>query len=1397
MPRLLSDVVGTVLLSCCLVSSAIAQSLPNVVPDHRRTSSSDIIDLASGRLKGHLWVATKSGSTGSHFGGYKPDNQAFAGFSVTSFVPTSVACITDSLLVAVRSTGSPCATTWRVYTHSGTQTASVTPSDLTSCVIDAAVGPDSLLYLLTDAAEVYVYHPTSGSTKVRSFNAANPSASSSTPSALTLDVNGTVIVAVDDQLSGGSSITLRSWYPTGTQRYTPIALSALPTAIAADHSGNVFAMYTPEGATNHDALIVYKPSDGSTVLSQQLRSPHTFVSNGVATDPTCGVFASLDSSGSFHIRRLQSDKDGDGLCDSWELHGLQVGIDQSNWQLPDHRTTHSINHKDLYLEVDITENMQLYSGVLDSVAAVLLEAESDSLIPPNPDNADGIALQDFVSDEDLPETHWRLGFWASQFDPLKRTWFGTSSQRSQGNSAQLMAARERVYRYAILGDTITRLFTKDKRGPIHGLSKNLGCRDFVVGLGHATYGSTPDLPFGDRRQQQHVFLHELGHAMGLRHGGMDPLDGKPNYRSAMNVRWYPDPENIALRRLQLSTRPYNLLDENSLTETAGIGGVPGLEVLISRPADARKRKRVRETNAIDWNEDGDTTDTGVQAAWLDYERGSRKKLHSTADWRWLRVSPANNDTAVAGPSAEAELICPGEDQIEQALSTYCDCNRNGRADWIDVYTGASDDGDSDGVPNECDFERVMSNDDVVIACPAGHEPLSITADVSKWCVYDTITALTVGSGRLRGIVARQTGSTVTLWTESGVPTDTMFSHAGNPSEGTFVLSHGRLTGHGGVKVTVYLDDFVVGESPVIEVRGFDFDASAYPAVDQYDAAALASRVGYNTPLHMDFDEDGNITSDDVEYFNDHLGHSGHRELVAPNGGQVFTYGDVTTVTWVRGYGAQARVRLLQTRLSDPSGHLVTTDVPDTGSYSWTVLSPDAPASDYLFHVVHTAGNYSGAAGNIVGEEVSDATHTVNVPPGGSCPFVDTRSGADWVVENSILARSRTGALNGDVYRLRVPPTVSEGRYHVRLRENEQESTTLDRVALVTVDHGHDVRAFAGERGPVVGTKRPAYRVRTSAGVDITGLVSGGTGHFAGGPGDTLLVDYYEPGQFARIGRVAGMGEGGGTMGGDEKGNAPQFRATPTAGISEADEARRIDEEVLENTGILIQVSMGNGNWRTVKHYYPREFADEAVIDSIGTDPVRMIFVGRHRLRFIGGFDPAEQPGVQTPCELASAHHSRLGNAMNAVASEGGSTTNLSPGDTLTLGFVAPPLAEGRTREWFLVTRGVYTAMRSEAPGATARTLPTQFALRQNQPNPFGALTSIRFELPKPSKVSIEVFDLQGRKVETLVDEERQAGFHVVEWDRRSAAGASVAPGVYMYRMTAGSFTKQHKMVILP
>jgi hypothetical protein len=99
-----------------------------------------------------------------------------------------------------------------------------------------------------------------------------------------------------------------------------------------------------------------------------------------------------------------------------------------------------------------------------------------------------------------------------------------------------------------------------------------------------------------------------------------------------------------------------------------------------------------------------------------------------------------------------------------------------------------------------------------------------------------------------------------------------------------------------------------------------------------------------------------------------------------------------------------------------------------------------------------------------------------------------------------------------------------------------------------------------------------------------------------------------------------------------------------------------------------------------------------------------------------------------------------------------------------------------------------TAVGPETPG---RTVPKEFRLEQNYPNPFNPSTVIEFTLPQRAHVSLELYDVLGRRVMTLVDGTLEAGSH------RTVVDASrLAAGVFFYRLTAADRSMTKKMMVL-
>jgi hypothetical protein len=94
------------------------------------------------------------------------------------------------------------------------------------------------------------------------------------------------------------------------------------------------------------------------------------------------------------------------------------------------------------------------------------------------------------------------------------------------------------------------------------------------------------------------------------------------------------------------------------------------------------------------------------------------------------------------------------------------------------------------------------------------------------------------------------------------------------------------------------------------------------------------------------------------------------------------------------------------------------------------------------------------------------------------------------------------------------------------------------------------------------------------------------------------------------------------------------------------------------------------------------------------------------------------------------------------------------------------------------------------------TRPEVFALGNNYPNPFNPATTIKYQLPEATDVRLEIFNVVGQVVRTLVADPQDAGRYTVQWDATNDGGQPLSSGIYFYRLHAGEFQEVNKMLLL-
>jgi len=104
-------------------------------------------------------------------------------------------------------------------------------------------------------------------------------------------------------------------------------------------------------------------------------------------------------------------------------------------------------------------------------------------------------------------------------------------------------------------------------------------------------------------------------------------------------------------------------------------------------------------------------------------------------------------------------------------------------------------------------------------------------------------------------------------------------------------------------------------------------------------------------------------------------------------------------------------------------------------------------------------------------------------------------------------------------------------------------------------------------------------------------------------------------------------------------------------------------------------------------------------------------------------------------------------------------------------------------------------VQKSALSAITEALPEVYSLSVNFPNPFNPSTTVQYAVPEAGHVTITVHNMLGQKVQTLVDEFMNAGYHVTQWDGKNESGETVSSGTYVYEMRSGEFVQTQKMIL--
>lgn len=505
-------------------------------------------------------------------------------------------------------------------------------------------------------------------------------------------VGGVLLVTCDGsatvrRLDKGTGIPLAAYPVFASTAFDDLECD--PVTFAA---GNIEAVWSKQAAT--ERVQAFRVPAGTCGLPPK----------ATVLEPAACPLAYLNADGS------PRDTDGDGLWDCWEdgarwpdgLPGIDfdgdgirdlvlcAAVDTNGDGVPDTTECADPLVKDIFIEIDYMQDANGSKSHKPDPLALLAVRNAFASAPALPGGPGPIRLH-FMVDEAMPHVD-SLAFepctgpattGVADFDVLKDAFFGTSTERASVNALKITNAKRFAFRYMIFGHNLLGT-TSSGCAEVVGDDAAITLASFGVAdaTGHKT--QTTD-------QQAGTVMHELGHLLGLRHGGDDNVGCKPNYLSIMNYS-FQFSDFVGNRPLDYSRSKLPTLDEAALNEVTGIGD------LTTFSLDGRKTVYGGPTSSIVISLQRQSVTGASCPANLS---GQSLASDGPIDWN-CNQDPANPATA-ANINRNLAAGCDGSGTVLNGFHDWLNLEFNARAS-LDFAGGVQEFGDKSADQEQASFE---------------------------------------------------------------------------------------------------------------------------------------------------------------------------------------------------------------------------------------------------------------------------------------------------------------------------------------------------------------------------------------------------------------------------------------------------------------------------------------------------------------------------------------------------------------------------------------------------------------------------------------------------------------------------------------------------------------------